>query len=51
MKVFEEQMETAVTRSEIPRWSSVSEKLTEGMFQTVTGEKTPKEIAREIYGK
>ena len=51
MKVFEEQMETAVTRSEIPRWSSVSEKLTEGMFQTVTGEKTPKESAREIYGK
>lgn len=51
MKVFEEQMESAVTRSDIPRWSSVAEKLTDGMFQTVTGEKTPEEIARNIYGE
>lgn len=51
MKVFEEQMYTAVTRSDIPRWTSVSVKLTDGLFQTVTGEETPEEIARNVYGK
>ncbi len=48
MEVFESQMEKAVVRTSIPRWNSVSQKLTDGFYQLVTGETTPREIADSI---
>lgn len=49
LQVFEAQMETAVTRTSFTRWSSVSQLLTEGVFQIISGEKSPEEIARMVW--
>lgn len=48
MAVFEEQMGTAVTRTEIPAWSSVSQALTTGFYQIVAQEQTPEEAAQSL---
>ncbi len=45
LQVFESQMHTAVTRTAIPHWSAVSQRLTDGLFELVSQEKTPEEIA------
>lgn len=45
LKVFEQQMHTAITRTSIPQWASVSQKLTDGLYQLVSHEATPEQIA------
>lgn len=45
LEVFERQMSTAIPRTAIPQWSSVSGKLTEGVYQLAAHEKTPEQIA------
>lgn len=48
MEVYERQMRTAITRTSIPQWASVSRKLTDGFYCLVSHEATPKQIAEEI---
>lgn len=45
LAVFQQQMETAVTRTSIPQWSAVSGKLSEGIYKIISGEKTPQQTA------
>ena len=46
LQVFEQQMEHAVTRTSIPSWSSVSKKLTGGMFGIISGEMNARDAAK-----
>lgn len=46
LQIFEKQMDTVVTRPSIPQWSSVSKRLTEGMYLLVAKEAGPEEIAK-----
>lgn len=48
LQVFERQMHTAVTRTSIPHWATVSQKLTDGLFQLVSQGKSPAEIAADF---
>ncbi len=48
LEVFEQQMRTAITRTSIPQWASISQKLTDGLYRLVSRESTPEQIAAGI---
>ncbi len=49
-KVFAEQMATSISRSSYEFWPEVTKDLSDGLFQVITGERTPEEVSRNIRG-
>lgn len=50
MEIFRQQMQDAVVRSSIPRWTNLSDALPDAFYQMVSGKKTPSEAAESLKG-